>query len=301
MALDKTILVTGATGAQGGSVARHLLAGGSFGVRALTRNPKSDAAQALTKAGAQVVQGDLTDSASVRRALDGCYGVFGLTNYWEHFDKEYDHGKVLVETVATAGVQHFVFSTLPSVEKVAPHLNVPHFELKAKLEDYARTLGIPATYAHVAFYFDNFLAFFPPRKQEDGSYVIGLPQGDTPLAGIAVADTGGVVARIFEQRDRFLDKAVPIAGDELPLATYAEILSRVTGRKVAYAHIPREVFAKFDFPGASEIADMFEFYRVHLPSRQPDIALGRTLYPKLQSFEQWAQANREAIVRSLEG
>ncbi len=299
MAPDKTILVTGATGAQGGSVARHLLAAGAFAVRAVTRNPNSDAAQALAKSGAQVVQGDLADPVSIRKALEGCYGVFGVTSFWEHFAKEYDHGKVLVEAVATAGVQHFVFSTLPSVKRAAPHLGVPHFELKAQLEDYARSLGIQATFVHLAFYFENFLAFFPPRKQEDGSYVFGFPQGDTPLAGIAVGDAGGVIAPIFGQRDRFLGKAVPLAGDELPPTTYAGIMSRETGRKVVYSHIPREVFAKFDFPGAADLADMFEYYRVHIPRRNPDIELARSLYPKLQTFEQWAHANREALIGTL--
>ncbi len=299
MALDRTILVTGATGAQGGSVARNLLAGGRFAVRALTRKPDSDAAKGLTKAGAQVVQGDLAEPASIRKALEGCYGVFGVTSFWEHFTKEYDHGKNLVDAVAAAGVKHFVFSTLQSIKKTAPELDVPHFELKSQLEDLTRSAGIPATFVHVAFYFDNFIAFVPPRKQEDGSYAIGFPQGDTPLAGVAVGDVGGVISSIFEQRDAFLGKIIPIAGDEMPPAIYAEIMSRETGRKVVYNYIPREVFAKFGFPGAAEVADMFEYYRIHIPSRKPDIERARALYPKLQNFEQWAHANREALIAAL--
>ena len=299
MALDRTILVTGATGAQGGSVARRLLAGGKFAVRALTRNPQSDAAQALAKAGAQVVQGDLADPASVAKAVEGSYGVFGVTSFWEHFDKEYDHGKTLIDAVAKAGVQHFVFSTLPSVKKTASHLDVPHFELKARLEEQTRSLGIPSTFIHMAFYYDNFLAFFPPRKQEDGSYAFGFPQGDTPLAAVAVEDAGGVVSPIFENRDRFLGTTVVVAGDELPPGTYAEILSRVTGKKVAYGHIPREVFAGFGFPGAADLADMFEFYRVHIPRRTQDIEQARALYPGLQTFEQWAHAHRDALIAAL--
>lgn len=300
MALDRTILVTGATGAQGGSVARRLLADGRFAVRALTRNPQSDAAQALAKAGAELVQGDLADPASVAKAVQGAYGVFGVTSFWEHFDKEYDHGKTLVEAVAKAGVQHFVFSTLASVKKAAPHLDVPHFELKATLEDLARSLAIPTTFVHLAFYYDNFLAFFPPRKQEDGSYAFGFPQGDTPLAAVAVGDTGGIVGPIFDDPDRFLGETVVIAGDEIPPSTYAEILSRVTGKKVVYGHIPREVFAGFGFPGAADLADMFEYYRIHIPSRKADIERARTLYPKLQTFEQWATAHRDDLIRTLE-
>ena len=163
----KTILVVGATGAQGGSVARALLSRGNFAVRALTRNPGSDKAEALRGACAEIVKGDLDDVASLRAALKDVYGVYGVTNFWEHFAHEEVHGRNLVEAVAEAKVQHFVFSTLPPITKETGNaLRSPHFDIKAEHEELARKLGIPSTFIHVPFYFENFLYFFPPRPAE---------------------------------------------------------------------------------------------------------------------------------------
>lgn len=296
-----TILVTGATGAQGGSVARHLLRRGRFAVRALTRHPDGEGAGALRALGAEVVRGDLRDLESVREAIAGCYGVFGVTSFWEHFDGEYEQGINLVDAVADAGVGHFVFSTLPPVNRLTDgELSVPHFDIKAQMEEYARSLGLPATFVHVAYYFDNFLAWFAPRRQEDGSYRFGFPQGDTRLAGVAAEDVGGVVAVVFERRDEFLGRTLYLVGDDLPPAEYAEAMARVSGRPVAYAHVPREVFAALGFPGAADLADMFEFYRTRVPSRRADLERSRELYPQMQGFEAWLARHRERFTAGLD-
>jgi uncharacterized protein YbjT (DUF2867 family) len=296
----KKILVVGATGSQGGSVARNLIARGKFDVRALTRKPDSPAAAALRDLGAEVVQGDLDDPPSLKAALEGCYGVFGVTNFWEHYGKEAEQGRNLVRAVADAGVGHFVFSTLPPIEKATNGaLRSPHFDIKAELEDYARSLNIPATFVHVPFYFDNFLYFFPPRKAEDGSYQFGFPQGDTPLAAMAVEDVGRVVAPIFEQPERYIGKVIRLAGDELPAAKYAEIMTRQLGVDVRYSHVPRETFAALGFPGAEDLADMFEFYRLHMPSRVGDIAEGRAVAPEIQNFETWLSRNAGKMRKAL--
>jgi uncharacterized protein YbjT (DUF2867 family) len=295
-----TVLVTGATGAQGGSVARHLLRRGRFAVRALTRDPGAAAAGKLRQLGAEVVRGDLSDVASLRDAMAGCYGVFGVTNFWEHFDGEYQHGLNLVDAVSDSGVGHFVFSTLPGISDLTGGaLNAPHFDLKARMEAYARDLAVPATFVHVAYYFDNFLSFFVPRRQEDGSYRFGFPQGDTRLAGVAAEDVGGVAAAIFEGGAEFIGRSLYVVGDELPPADYAAVMARVTGRPITYAHIPREVFASFGFPGAADLADMFEFYRTRVPDRQGDLVRSRELYPEIQSFERWAARHRARLEAAL--
>ena len=296
----KTILVIGATGAQGGAVASALLDRGTFNVRALTRKPASAAAQALAARGAEVVEGTLDDRATLRAAVKGCYGVFGVTNYWEHFERETEHGRNLINAVAGAEVEHFVFSSLPSVKTITNGaLNVPHFEQKYELEQYARSLGIPSTFIHVAFYFDNFIGFFPPRKNEDGTYGFGFPQGDTPLAGVATEDIGPVVAAIFDRPAEFLGRTVGVVGDDLPPAEYAAALSRVTGKEVRYTPIPREVFASFGFPGAEDLADMFEFNRLHILERKNDLAESRSLNPAMQSFEQWATKHAQTLTNLL--
>ena len=292
----KKILVVGATGAQGGSVARNLLARGRFDVRALTRNPGSAAAQELRALGAELVQGDLDDPASIRAAVEGCYGVFGVTNFWEHFQREAEQGRNLVAAVADAGVQHFVFSTLPPVEKATDGaLRSPHFDIKAEHEEYARSLGIPSTFVHVPFYYENFLYFFPPRPAGDGTYQFGFPQGDTPLAAMSAADVGRIVAPVFEQPEVYLGQVLKLAGDELPAAEYAEAMSRYTGADIRYAYVPRETFATLGFPGAEDLADMFEFYRLHIPSRKADIETCRALAPELQTFDAWLEKNHGTL------
>jgi len=288
-----TILVTGATGGQGGSVARHLLKAG-FQVRALTRNPDSDKANALADAGAQVVAGDLADRASLDRALKDCDGVFGVTNFWEHFTTEEEHGTNLIEAVADAGTGFFIFSSLPNAYELSGHeLPVPHFDIKAKLEQRARQSDVPTAFVNVAFYYENFLAFFPPQRQDDGSYALGFPQGDTPLAAVSVDDLGGVVVPMFENAEAYVGKVVGVVGDDLPVAEYADIMSTVLEQRVVYNHIPREVFAAFGFPGADDLANMFDFNARFIPNRQADLEQSRAMFPGIRTFRMWLEDNRE--------
>ena len=298
----KTILVTGATGAQGGSVARHLLKSGQFNVRALTRHPGSDKAKALRDAGAEVVQGDLGDAGSLTNPLAGCHGVFGVTNFWEHFDREYAQGKNLIDAVAAAGIEHFVFSSLPDAHKLSNGtLEVPHFQMKAELEQYTRDLKLPATFVHVAFYYENFLYFLPPRRDGGDAYTFGFPQGDTPLAGVAAEDIGGVVVQIFKRPAEFIGRTIGIVGDDIPPREYADVMTRILGKPVTYNYIPREVFAGFGFPGADDLANMFELNRLYILNRKADRDLSRALSPGIQTFEQWAKASRNKLLAVVAG
>ncbi len=301
MGTKKTILVVGATGAQGGSVAHHLLARGKFKVRCLTRHSDSEKANALREAGAEIAQGDLEHIESIQAVLKGCYGCYGVTNFWEHFEKEYGQGKNLVDAVHRSGVKHFVFSTLPYCKKISEgKLAVPHFDLKAQLEEYARGLDLKATFVHVAFYFENFLTFFPPREQHDGTHLFGFPQGDTPLSGVAVEDVGSIVSVIFEKPKEYPGKGVGIVGDDLTGDQYAEAMTRILGTKVVYHHVPREDFAALGFPGAEDLANMFEFNRLYIPSRRADIEACRAVNPEMQTFETWLRSNKGAFVRLFE-
>lgn len=296
-----TMLVTGATGAQGGSVARHLLADGSWSVRAFTRKPESPAAQALRSAGAEVVQGDLGDRGTIERALEGCEGLYAVTNFWEHFDREVEHGMNLVDAAASAGTRDVILHSLPSVEdETGGELHVPHFDLKAKVEAHARERVPHAAILHIAFYFDNFTSFFPPRRQENGTYVFGFPQGDTSLAGIAAEDVGGVVLGMLRDLDRFRGRVVYAVGDDIPAARYAEIMSQVLDLPIVYQHIERETFAGFGFPGADDLAQMFDYYRRYVPSRARELEESRELYPAIQTFEQWARRHHDALRKAVQ-
>jgi uncharacterized protein YbjT (DUF2867 family) len=294
------ILVVGATGAQGGSVARHLLRIGGYRVRCLTRRLNSPAAQEFARLGAELVEGDLSNPASLRAALRGCDGAFGVTNYWEHFEREYDQGRNFVDARRASGIQHAVISTLPHVKQLSGgRLEVPHFDTKGHIEEYARGTNLPATYVHVAFYYENFLKHFPPRRQPNGTYVFGFPQGTTPLAAVAAEDVGGVVAAIFAESFWYRDKVVGIVGDDLRCDEYAEIMHRVLGRSFAYRYVAHDAFAALDFPGARDLANMFDFNRQYVPNRRVDLAKSRELYPEIRPFERWLRGHVPAFERAL--
>jgi len=294
MADKPIILVTGATGSQGGSVAHFLAKSGKFSVRALTRDAQSKKAAALGPEGAEVVEGNLDDKDSLVKAMKGCYGVFGVTNFWEHFDKEAQQGRNLIDAVKESSIEHFVLSTLPPVNKISGgELSSPHFDIKAEYEDYAKSLKLNTTFTHLAFYFDNFIGFFPLKKGEDGNFHFGFPQGEkTKLGGVAAGDIGGVISAIFENRDQYLGKTIRIVGDALYPQDYAKVMSEVLGVKVIFDYIDRKTFTGFGFPGAADIADMFEFYTKFITDEQKAIDESKKLFPDIKNFETWLRENK---------
>lgn len=213
----------------------------------------------------------------------------------ELFDsaKEFVHGRNLVDAAVDTKVPQFMFSTLPSAQQTSGgKIPVPHLDSKKVIEEYARSRGLNAVYFNVAFYFENFITFQMLQRQPDGTLAFGFPQGDTPLAGVCVEDLGGVVAAVLERFDEFSGKIVGVVGDDQPCSHYAEVMTRVLGRKAVYQNIPRDVYAKFPFPGAEELGAMFEFNRLYLLSRKSDVELCRKLYPSMQNFETFLKANR---------
>ncbi len=283
-----TVLVIGATGAQGGSVARHLLHQRHFKVRALTRDPSSRRAQAMRQAGVEVVYGDLDDIDSLRTALIDCQAVFGVTNYWEHYELEYAQGRQLVEAIITSRVRHIIFSTQPPASRISHRtLAVPQYDLKAHLESYVRDTALPASFVHIAFYYDNFLHQFLPQRQADGGYCINLPQAEVPLAAVAAADIGGIVAAMFADPETFIGQTVSIVGDDQPLADYAQVMSEVAEVSIRYQPLHYTEFAQLAIPGARDWAAQFEFNRRYIPENKADMCRCRKIYPALRSFAAW--------------
>lgn len=268
----KAIAVVGATGSQGGGLARAIVAdpNGGFACRAVTRDPGKDAAQALAQAGAEVVRADIDDVESLKKAFTGAYGAFCVTNFWEHLsgEKETAQAKNLAEAAKAAGVQHVIWSTLEDTRKfMAPgdkrmpmlqgKYRVPHFDAKAEADAFFS--GLPVTYLVTSFYWDNIYAFgTAPKKADDGVYRWAFPMGDKKLAGIAAEDIGKVAYGIFKAGRRYIGKTVGITGENLTLAEISDKLSKALGVRVEYNDVEPDAYRGFGFPGADELGNMFQ-------------------------------------------
>jgi len=308
----KTIAVVGATGAQGGGLARAILAdpGGEFAARALTRDPGSAKARELAKLGAEVVAADVDDVGSLRKAFSGAYGAFCVTFYWDHFspEKELAEARAMAQAAKDAGVKHVIWSTLEDTRRWVPlsddrmptlqgKYKVPHFDAKGEANHVFRDLGVPATLLNTSFYWDNLIHFgMGPKKGADGKLAFVLPMGDKKLPGIAAEDIGRCAYGVFKRPD-LIGKEVGIAGEHLTGAQMAAELSRALGQEVVHGAVTPEAFRGFGFPGADDLGNMFQFKRdfeaYYCGAR--DLGFSRSLNPRLQTFSQWLAANKDRI------
>jgi uncharacterized protein YbjT (DUF2867 family) len=313
MADKKIIAVVGATGAQGGGLVRAALADGDspFSVRALTRNTGSEKARALAEAGAEVVEADIDDPGSVTRAFEGAYGVFCVTNFWEHFspEREITQAGNLARAAQAGGLEHVIWSTLEDTRKWVPleddrmptlggKYKVPHFDAKGEADQLFRDLGVPTTFLLTSFYWDNFIHFgMGPKRGPDGVLAITLPMGDKKLPGIAAEDIGKCAYGIFKRGREYIGKTVGIAGEHLTGGQMAAALSRVLGQEVRYNAVPPEVYRGFGFPGADDLGNMFQFkhdFEEYFCGAR-NLQESRSLNPSLQTFDQWLAANKGQI------
>jgi len=229
------ILVTGATGHQGGAVAQELLAK-KHRVAAMTRKPDSPAAQALAKRGAKLIQGDLDDPASLDQALAGVWGVFAVQNTWEAgVEKEEVQGKRLAELAKRRDVQHFVYTSVGSADRKT---GIPHFDNKWRVEETVRRLGFPS---HVVirpvFFMENWVSGWFKPALDQGKLMIGL-KPDTVLQMIAVRDIGQYGRLAFEKHADLKGRAIDIAGDAHTMPETAGILSQASGRTITFQPVP---------------------------------------------------------------
>ncbi|XP_073414749.1 nmrA-like family domain-containing protein 1 [Dendrobates tinctorius] len=296
MANKKVLVVFGATGAQGGSVAAALLDDGTFEVRAVTRDTSKPVAVKLKEAGAEVVSADLDNERSLEAALSGAYGAFLVTNFWEHKSKEKEitQGKLIADLSKRLALEIVVFSGLENVKKLTEgKLEVLHFDGKGEIEEYFREIGVPMTSVRLPGYYENLLTFFRPQKNKDGDgYSLAIPMGDVPLDGMSVTDLGGVVVSILKSPSDHVGKNIGLSTEKLTVAQYAAIMSKVTGKDIKDAKISLEAYEKLGFPEASEVAKMFRFL-VTKPEQDVDITL--KLNPKAKTFEPWMEENKEAF------
>jgi uncharacterized protein YbjT (DUF2867 family) len=312
MTEQKIIAVVGATGQQGGGLARAILddPAGRFALRAITRRPDSEAAQALAARGAEVVTADLDDEESLAKALRGAYGAYFVSAFWEYNDveREQKQAQAMATAAKTAGLQHVIWSTLPDTrlhlrldDDRVPTLNgrykVPHFDGKAEADAFFVEAGVPTTFLSTTFYFESFVDFFRPVRDDDGVLALHLPMGDRKLPAIAAEDIGRTAFGVFERGPELAGRTISISGENLSGEEYAAAFAKELGQDVAYRPISVEAVRAQAFPGADDLANMFFYYaeyeNVFAGARDPGAV--RELNPRLQDFGTWLAAHHDAF------
>jgi uncharacterized protein YbjT (DUF2867 family) len=277
---DKTVLVTGATGRQGGAVIRSMLPKG-WKLRALTRNPSAVAAQDLARQGVDVVQGDLEDPASLERAARGVYGVYSVQDFWSvGARREVIQGKNLVDAAKKAHVEHFVYSSVGGAER---NSGIDHWESKWEVEKHIRRVGLRATILRPAAFMENYYI----DQVEIGIFkgkLIDPIRADKPYQTIAADDIGAFAALAFERPKDFIGLELEIAGSELTNPEAAQVFSRVLGRSVKFKKLPMPLVRLFL---GREFYQMFRWFNE--AGFKADIADLRRQFPevRLQTLEEW--------------
>lgn len=285
---NKTIAVIGATGSQGKGVVDALIKEGAFKVRAISRNPANYSGNAD-----EVVKADLTDLTTLTEAFKGAHGVFVVTNFWGGAD-EIAQGKIAIQAAKDAGVNHFIWSTLPDVEKISNNkFDVPHFTYKAQVDELIGKAGFENyTFVQPPFYFQNFSGMMGPQPKEDGSigWTLPLDRSKKVIHMADINDLGKVVAGAFLNPEKvgngsYLSLATELNSFDDVLNTY-----KSSGKSYSFTQVPGEVFSTF-FEGAGEIAQMLAYFEAHTymgPNSEAQIELAKEIATgEFNSLNQW--------------
>lgn len=276
MTADAAVLVLGATGRQGGATVRHLLARGRH-VHALVRDPADPAAAALTGLGAELVQGNLDDPASLQAAVAGVDGVFCVLPYQPgQPEREVAQGTTVGDAAAAAGVARLVYSSVAGADR---GIGIPETDSKWAIEQHLADLELPVTVLRPTFLMENF--DIPELKQAimGGSLYFAMA-ADTRLQLVAADDVGALAALAFDD-PAAVGSPTEIAGEEMPMAEVAATFGRFLGRPVQYVAMPYESAAQFD-PNLATLGAWLdrEGYRADLPAL-------RRLRPGLLTLDAW--------------
>jgi len=277
------ILVTGATGRQGGAVAKHLLSRG-FRVKALTRNPKSKKAAALESMGAEIVQGDLNKPLSYTTHLEDLYGIYSVQTFANGVTKEIAQGIQLANQAKAIGISHFVYA---SAVGTTLNTGIPHWESKRTIEQHVKSIGIPYTIVKPSSFYENLLV---PQVQS-GIYKgnLGTPlKNNTKQYSIAVDDIGAACATIFSQTDSFLEKEITLANELLSSDEMASVLSDTLGISVKYQKMPSLITRIFL---GKNLYQMFKWIDANESTLSESIAASKDQSFAKTQFRQWVQQN----------
>lgn len=290
MSKQLTVLVIGATGLQGGAVARQLLDRG-HGVRGFTRNADSSAARKLERLGVELAVGDTEDRESVIGAARGVDAVYAMTSFFEAgLDAEVRQGRTIVDAVKDAGIENFVYASVGNADQTT---GIPHFDSKYEIEKHIKALGIPHAVVAPVYFSDNLLTPWILPGLVQGKLAIPLPP-DRTLQQVSVQDISSFVALVVENPDRFRGKRIDIASDELTGKRAAEIISTASGRQIDYVQQPIEEVFKMS-PDAARMSEWFDEV-----GYSADIAALRRDYPETgwHTFEEWAHAQDWSVLNA---
>lgn len=280
--INKTVVVLGATGQQGGAVAAALRADG-WSVRAVLRDPSGHRARSLSAAGVETVRGDLGDPASLRAAFSGAHGVFSVqpnsgqagsdvTN-----EDEARFGMTVADIAERCGVTHLVYSSTVAVGPTPT--GVPHLDVKGRIEAHIHDLDITRTIIRPATFMELLVA---PGMGLDEGHLSFLTRPDQAMQFIAVRDIGRIVAAVFGAPDRYAGRTVEIAGDALTGDALAEHLTQAAGRPVSYSRLPTTLLAQDEMLGKT--AALVDNGRL---AGNADLDALRTEFPFLLRFDHW--------------
>ncbi|QWF80266.1 SDR family oxidoreductase [Amycolatopsis sp. CA-230715] len=282
---DRIVVVTGATGQQGGAVAARLLADG-WRVRAITRDPAR--AGALTAAGAEVVAGDQLDRESLAPPMRGAYGVFSVQAGPMAPDQdEYTSGKNVVDAAREAGVEHIVYSSGADAEHTAPLGLQP---AKWALEQY---LGGEATILRPSSFMENLV--HPVFGLRDGKLATAL-RGDLRQPLIALDDIAAFAALALANPGDFRE-TIELAGDVRTPVAQAAAMAEATGLPITYQRIPLDALRAH----SETAARAYELLNSGEVGIEPDVETLRKRHPGLLTFDDWLAAKGAALVKRVAG
>jgi uncharacterized protein YbjT (DUF2867 family) len=293
---ERKILVFGATGQQGGSVASALLNAG-WQVRAVVRAPASSRSKALREAGVEVLQGEFGDSESMQKAANGVYGIFSVqpssgqgTELGLSDEEEERYGKAVAELAVQHGIKHLVYTSTNAVGDEPTGMG--HFDSKARIEAHIRTLPITATIIRPAAFMEMLL--MPGFGLDQGRFNF-LMKPDQAMQFLAVEDIGKLVAAIFADPARYGGQTFEIASDSVTGYDLEAMFTQAAGRSIPYARFSEDILAANPF--LRKLTALVDAGRL---TGKADIAALRDINPEMQSFQSWLTGSgRQAFFQAL--
>ncbi|MCE9671564.1 NmrA/HSCARG family protein [Myxococcus stipitatus] len=281
MAFSLTVLVSGATGRQGGAVARQLLQRGHH-VVALVRRADTEQARRLEALGARLAVGDFDDVDSLAQAAEGADAFYAMATPFESsVETEIRHGLNQVDAAQLAEVKHLVYSSVGGAERLT---GIPHFDSKHRVELHVRRSGVPFTILGPTFFMENFTSPMFEEGLKAGVLALGLPP-TRGLQMVALDDLAALAVRVLEDRDHHLGARLDVASDEVTGQQAAGLLSMVSGHRIHYEQLSLDYIRE----RSEDLAAMYEWLdRVGF---QADVLVLRKHYPDVRwhTFEDWAR------------